>query len=58
VLWHDAAFTGTYLPARLADAYWAVLDAGDRWTTGGEVAAAARARWKAAGALTTEVARL
>ncbi len=57
VLWHDAAFTGTYLPARLADAYWAVLDAGDRWTTGGEVAAAARARWEAAGALTTEVAR-
>jgi hypothetical protein len=57
VLWHDAAFTGTYLPARLADAYWAVLDAGDRWTTGREVAAAARARWEAAGALTTEVAR-
>jgi hypothetical protein len=57
VLWHDAAFTGTYLPARLADAYWAVLDAGDRWTTGGEVAAAARARWEAAGALMTEVAR-
>jgi hypothetical protein len=59
VLWHDAAFTGTYLPARLADAYWAVLDAGDRWTTGGEVAAAARARWEAAGALddVTEVAR-
>jgi hypothetical protein len=51
VLWHDAAFTATFLPARLSDAYWAVLDAGDSWTTGGEVAAAARARWEAAGAL-------
>ncbi len=51
VLWHDTAFTGTYLPARLADAYWAVLDAGDAWVTGGELAAAARARWTAAGAL-------
>ena len=55
VLWHDTAFTGTYLPARLADAYWAALDgvvaAGDAWVTGGEVATAARARWEAAGAL-------
>ena len=55
VLWHDSAFTGTYLPAPLADAYWAALDgvvsAGDAWVTGGEVAAAARARWEAAGAL-------
>jgi hypothetical protein len=49
VLWHDYAFTGTALPRRLADAYWAVLDAGDRWVTGAEVAAAARKRWAAAG---------
>ena len=33
------------------DTYWAVLDAGDRWVTAGEVAAAARIRWTAAGAL-------
>lgn len=49
VLWHDTAFTGTYLPGRLADAYWHVLDAGDAWVTAGEMAAAARARWSAAG---------
>ena len=49
VLWHDYAFTGTTLPRRLADAYWAVLDAGDRWVTAAEVTAAARQRWAAAG---------
>jgi hypothetical protein len=53
VLWHDYAFTGTTLPVRLAEAYWAVLDAGDRWVTAAEVATAVRARWVAAGALTT-----
>jgi hypothetical protein len=51
VLWHDDAFTGTTFPAGVADAYWAVLDAGDRWVTAGEAAAAARERWRAAGAL-------
>ncbi|WP_214365437.1 hypothetical protein [Pseudonocardia sp. H11422] len=50
VLWHDAAFTGTYYPVRLADAYWAMLDSGDHWVTADEVADAARARWETAGA--------
>ncbi|HVH22357.1 MAG TPA: hypothetical protein VNA11_07865 [Pseudonocardia sp.] len=49
VLWHDDAFTATTFPAHLAQAYWDVLDAGDRWVTAGEVAAAARDRWAAAG---------
>jgi peptidoglycan/xylan/chitin deacetylase (PgdA/CDA1 family) len=51
VLWHDSVFTRTALPARLADAYWSVLDAGDRWVTAMEVAAAAQSRWEAAGAV-------
>ena len=50
VLWHDYAMTGTTLAAGLADAYWAVLDAGDRWLPAADVAAAARDRWAAAGA--------
>ena len=49
VLWHDYAFTGTALPHRLADAYWTLLDAGDRWVTAAEVASAAQKRWTAAG---------
>lgn len=53
ILWHDYACTGTTLPARLVQTYWDVLDAGDRWVTAGELAAAARARWAAAGALAT-----
>ncbi|MFC5141939.1 hypothetical protein ACFPK1_27145 [Actinomycetospora rhizophila] len=48
VLWHDAAFTGTCMPAGLADVYWALLEAGDRWETAGEVAHRARSRWTAA----------
>jgi hypothetical protein len=39
----------TTFPAHLAQAYWEVLDAGDRWVTAGEVAAAPQARWAAAG---------
>jgi hypothetical protein len=49
VLWHDDAFTATTFPAHLARVYWDVLDAGDRWVTAAEVAAAARTRWAAAG---------
>jgi hypothetical protein len=50
VLWHDYAFTGTTLPKGLADAYWAILDHGDRWATATEVARAAESRWRATGA--------
>lgn len=50
VLWHDVAVPGTTLGRGFAEAYWAVLDAGDRWVTATEVAAATRARWNAAGA--------
>jgi hypothetical protein len=49
VLWHDYAFTGTTLPHRLAETFWALLDAGDRWVTAAEMATAARERWTAAG---------
>lgn len=54
VLWHDDAFTGTTFPTRLADAYWAVLDAGDNWMPAHEVAQAGRDRWRAAGALASD----
>lgn len=55
VLWHDDAFTGTTFPARLAEAYWSVLDAGDNWVPAREVAAVSRERWAAAGAGATDV---
>jgi hypothetical protein len=55
VLWHDAAFTATAAyPARLADVYWNLLDAGDRWVTANEMAAAARDRWQTAGAINAD----
>ncbi|MBW0101556.1 hypothetical protein [Pseudonocardia sp. KRD291] len=57
VLWHDVAVPGTTLGRGFAEAYWAVLDAGDRWTTATEVAVATRARWAAAGALPATAAR-
>jgi hypothetical protein len=49
VLWHDSAFTGTSHPRELADAYWSVLDAGDRWVTGAEMASVTLGRWARAG---------
>jgi hypothetical protein len=52
VLWHDAAFTGTALPAPLAEAYWSVLDAGDRWVTADEMARVTYDRWHTAHAFT------
>jgi hypothetical protein len=49
VLWHDYALTGTTMPPEVGAAYWDLLDAGDRWATAAQVAAAAWARWAAAG---------